>query len=152
MDRDAVRPARDLVPFHHAQPAGWSFLRALNGSCGRLTPLIITTSGDDSFIPHDDAVLLRPFCPSMLTMAKAVNGTTGRRFSLPINLLGVRGHGRRSGMAGYLGKLTRFPLPSDDLSARLLRRAARSSSAHSRVVGAHDDAAWTRPEALLLKW
>ena len=84
-------------------------------------------------------------------MAKAVNGTTGRRFSLPINLLGVRGDGRESVMAGYLGKLTRFPLPSDNLCPPVAPSSPFLLCSFVSV-GAHDEAAWTRPEALLLKW
>ena len=46
-------------------------------------------TGGYSFPPHDEAILLRPFCPPGFTMTRAVSGTAGRRFSLPINLLGV---------------------------------------------------------------
>lgn len=43
-------------------------------------------TGGCSFIPHDEAVPLRPFCPSGFTVARAVSGIAGRTFSLPIIL------------------------------------------------------------------
>lgn len=43
-------------------------------------------TGGYSFIPHDEVVPLRPFCPLGFTVARAVSGIAGRTFSLPIIL------------------------------------------------------------------